>query len=176
MVNPEFAGAVAEYASNVHELVSRLRGLKVGPSWLVPAGTEEADIDTRTAFKGLFATRSFSASDELCSYEGECLRTVQALRVADKSYLMRLGPQCYVDARSCPLILARYINDCINPAGFNARFDKHPELQCARVVALRDIHPGEEIFCDYGKWYWAGCAVVPLRLSFAALHAKRGLV
>jgi SET domain-containing protein len=25
----------------------------------------------------------------------------------------------------------------------------------ARVIALRDISPGEELFVDYGKWYWA---------------------
>ena len=171
MANPEFHEAVAEYASRVHGEVSRLRGLEVGPSWLAPS---DAHAAASTSFKGLFATRSFSANQELCTYEGVCLRTVEALRVADKSYLMRLGPQCYVDARSCPLILARYINDCVNPAGFNARFDKIPELQCARVVALRDIRPGEEIFVDYGKWYWAGSAVPPLRLSFSALHSRRG--
>ena len=47
-----------------------------------------------------------------------------------------------VDTRSCPLIAARYINDCINPAGWNVRFDKQPQADppCAQVVAIRDIN------------------------------------
>ena len=27
---------------------------------------------------------------------------------------------------------------------------------CAWVISLRDISEGEELFVDYGKWYWAG--------------------
>lgn len=33
-------------------------------------------------------------------------------------------------------------------------FDKRPEDKCAYVRAMKDILPGEEIFVDYGKWYW----------------------
>jgi SET domain-containing protein len=34
------------------------------------------------------------------------------------------------------------------------KFDKRPEEQCALVIALRDIEKGEELFVDYGRWYW----------------------
>ncbi len=48
-------------------------------------------------------------------------------------------------------------------------FQKCPEDKCARVVALRDIAVGEEIFADYGKWYWA--SLKPSRMSTSALKA-----
>ena len=94
---------------------------------------------------------------------------------------MRLGEQCYIDAREkgpdggTPCI-ARYINDCINPAGINVRFDKMPlatPYPCANVVAIRDIEIGEELFVDYGKWYWTGCQIKPYRIPFMQLHLQR---
>jgi len=32
------------------------------------------------------------------------------------------------------------------------------------VVASRDIAAGEEVYVDYGKWYWAGSKILPSRL------------
>jgi hypothetical protein len=94
---------------------------------------------------------------------------------------MRLGEQCYIDARlkgpdgeeAC---IARFINDCINPAGFNVRFDKQPAAlphPRAEVVATRDITEGEELFVDYGKWYWSGAPIKPNRIPFMQLHLLR---
>eukprot|EP01031_Cornospumella_fuschlensis_P031359 gene31359-37899_t len=105
-------------------------------------------------FDGLFATSKVSRNETICKYFGKVLRTVEAMRLDDKSYLMRLGEQCYVDAREDLSCYARYINDCINPRKWNVRFDKRPSEQCAYVIALRDIEPGEELFADYGRWYW----------------------
>ena len=34
----------------------------------------------------------------------------------------------------------------------------------AEVVASRDIAAGEEVYVDYGKWYWAGSKILPSRL------------
>lgn len=144
----------------------------VARSWL--SLTPDTD-----AFDGLFALRSFEAGEVVCVYQGVVLKTTEALRlpVEEKGYLMRLGPQCYVDAGPCPLVLARYINDPINPAGYNVRFDKLPNADPpqALVVAIRSILAGEELFADYGKWYWAGCSkiVQPVRITFSALHAHR---
>jgi len=147
----------------------------VARSWLslAPAAPDAE------AFNGLFAQRSFEAGEVVCVYQGVVLKTTEALRlpVEEKGYLMRLGPQCYVDARPCPLVLARYINDPINPAGYNVRFDKLPDADPPRalVVAIRSILAGEELFANYGKWYWAGCCSVvkPVRIAFSALHAHR---
>jgi len=97
---------------------------------------------------------------------------------------MRLGPQVYVDARERLDVLARYINDCRNKLKYNVRFDKQPEVRgcvctalCYRchgggdviawplsrlceqqkralVVALRRIEAGEELYVNYGRFYW----------------------
>ena len=32
------------------------------------------------------------------------------------------------------------------------------------MVASRDIAAGEEVYVDYGKWYWAGSKILPSRL------------
>ena len=42
-------------------------------------------------------------------------------------------------------------------------FDKRLDEKCAYVVAIRDILPGEELFVDYGRWYWIGKK--PVKLS-----------
>lgn len=103
---------------------------------------------------GLFAGRRFVRGEVVCKYAGNVLRTVEAIRLKDKSYLMRLGPQVYVDAGPRLEVAARYINDCRNPLLFNVAFDKRPDQQCALVVATRDLDEGEEIFANYGKFYW----------------------
>ena len=58
-------------------------------------------------FHGLFTNRPFSKGEILCKYTGRILRTTDALKLEDKSYLMRLGEQCYVDAREYLEVKAR---------------------------------------------------------------------
>eukprot|EP00397_Hematodinium_sp_SG-2012_P026813 GEMP01028132.1.p3 GENE.GEMP01028132.1~~GEMP01028132.1.p3 ORF type:complete len:167 (+),score=36.79 GEMP01028132.1:620-1120(+) len=110
---------------------------------------------------GLFALRRFEKM-EVCSYTGTVLTTLEALRRPHKEYLMRLGPQIYIDAADDTRVLARYIND--SRRCWNARFVKLPEHERADVVAIEGIKPGAEIFADYGKWYWAGSAEKPDKL------------
>ena len=153
------------------------QGLSIRRSWL--------SLDDTCPFSGLFASKAFKQGDVICIYTGVVYRTAEALKLADKSYLMRLGEQCYIDARqygptgvgSTPC-LARYINDCINPAGYNVHFDKSPSTlpyPCTYVLAKRDINKNEELFADYGKRYWAGCAhsITPYRIPFMELHMRR---
>jgi len=47
-----------------------------------------------------------------------------------------------------------YLNDVFDASRLNARFDKSRKTRSARVVALRDIGEGEEIFASYGRSYW----------------------
>lgn len=65
----------------------------------------------------------------------------------------------------------RYINDCINPAGYNVEFVKLPHLGCALVRALRDIAPYEELFVSYGSKYWM--MQKPVRPTFTEIRAIR---
>lgn len=61
----------------------------------------------RCNFEGLFANRVFKKDEIICIYRGTVLRTKEALNLSDKSYLMRLGEQCYVDAKDHLDTLAR---------------------------------------------------------------------
>ena len=141
--------------------IQRVFGVEVRGSW-IPGGGQ-----------GLFATASMSQGQLICQYIGHIMTTSEAMRTPDKSYLMRLGGFTYVDAKASPECLARYINDCRNPLGYNVTFVKKPEEHCADIIATRDISVGEELFADYGKWYWIGMS--PNRLSLAQLLKLRGI-
>ena len=93
-----------------------------------------------------------------------------ALKLKDKSYLMRLGEQCYIDAKDNLNCLARYINDCRNPSGYNVTFLKLPNLKIAKIIAIKTILKNEEIFVNYGKWYWIGSNIIPKKLTFKQLY------
>lgn len=155
--------------------------LNHSPSSFLYAKRSWLSVEGGEVFDGLFTGVPIKQGTVITLYIGEIYRTAEALKVPDKSYLMRLGEQCYIDARvqgpdGGPPCIARYINDCINPAGINVRFDKMPTAQphpCAHVVALRSIAAGEELFVDYGKWYWTGAPIKPVRIPFMQLHLLR---
>jgi uncharacterized protein len=157
-MNREFDIAISIYDYPVES-----SSLEVKESWILGG-----------AFLGLFAKTAIPEGQVVCEYFGAQLSTVEAMRSTDKSYLMRLGPQTYIDARLCLRCLARFINDCRNPLGYNVRFDKKPDKMVALVTSIRDIEPGEEIFVDYGKWYWA--TTPSTRLSVSELLRLRGIV
>lgn len=167
--NPQYELAIKRYCCKCLYNDS----LEVKTSWLPGCG-----------FAGLFTRRFFKQGEIVCVYIGRELTTKEAMHLTNKEYLMRLGPQRYIDAKLHTDILARYINDPINPAGWNVVFNKKPEHGCAEVVALRDITAGEEIFVSYGKWYWlsayslcstdnSGRYDAPVRLGFKELSVLR---
>jgi SET domain-containing protein len=137
--NPEFDRDVAIYAAK-----------KLYNERLIVAPTSLPNCD----FLGLYAGRALVKGEVVCKYIGDRYRTIEAIRLKDKSYLMRLGEQSYVDAEPHKDVFARYMNDCINPTGWNVEFLKLPDKGCALVVALRDIAVHEELFVSYGKRYW----------------------
>ncbi|OQS07026.1 hypothetical protein THRCLA_20233 [Thraustotheca clavata] len=108
----------------------------------------------QNAGNGLFALQSFGAGDVVCVYHGDILTTREALQVEDKSYLMRLGKGVYIDARDHPDVIARYINDCRSKGVHNVAFEKDPIKKRAIVRAIRPIAPNEELYVNYGTWYW----------------------
>ena len=144
-MNIDFKDQVKSY---LYDLVTELNNnVYVDKSWMNSAG------------KGLFAKNEFQTGDIVACYTGVIYNTSNAIKLRDKSYLMRLGTKLYVDARECPLVFARYINDCRNVAGYNVTFDKIESEKYALVKATRPIYKGEEIFVDYGRWYWAGANI-----------------
>ncbi len=124
---------------------------------------------------GLITTIPRKAGDLICTYRGKRLRTRDAMKTSDKRYLMRLGPQSYVDAKYCFHSPARYINDCRNENGYNIEMLKVPEEGIARVVATRDVKAGDELYARYGKFYWLGSHIVATILSDGELVPQREL-
>eukprot|EP00435_Cladocopium_sp_Y103_P020313 s1327_g4.t4 len=143
--------------SHAEDAVSPAVPLEVRPSLL-----------GEDAGNGLFVLQAVSPGEVLCEYRGRLLCTSEAMRLENKSYLMRIGPQEYIDAREELEVLARFINDCRNPAVYNVRFEKRPGEGRAMVVAVRPISAGEELFVDYGRWYWASLRPKQLAVKHAA--------
>ena len=69
--------------------------LEVRPSWI------------NQSFLGLFAKEFIRKGQIVCYYRGRQLNTVEAFRIDDKSYLMRICSQIYIDAKDSPECLAR---------------------------------------------------------------------
>uniref|UniRef100_A0A7S0DXQ9 SET domain-containing protein n=1 Tax=Hanusia phi TaxID=3032 RepID=A0A7S0DXQ9_9CRYP len=116
---------------------------------------------------GLFAARDFVEGETICRYQSPhgTMTTREAVQLEDKSFLMRLGPQTYVDLKHVPEVKARYINDCRQVDRHNVRFLKRPDEGYADVVAMRDIQCGEELYVDYGRFYWFGSKTLPSKLA-----------
>lgn len=103
---------------------------------------------------GLFATKCHVKDSVICEYMGVVWPNAVAWKLEDKSYLMKLGEGIYIDAKQCVHVLARYINDSRCAREYNVRFHKLPWEHKAQVIALRDIEAGEELYVDYGRFYW----------------------
>jgi hypothetical protein len=102
---------------------------------------------------GLFATRSFAAGEELCEYDGDLLTSWQQWRTPDLTYVAMAGKDRFVDAGPYPEVKARYINHRFDLEQVNAQYVDAPGHRVF-VRAVRPIHPGEEIYADYGPSYW----------------------
>lgn len=59
------------------------------------------------AFLGLYTKKPFKQGNIVCKYIGDYMRTIEAIRLQDKSYLMRLGEQTYIDALPYEQVYAR---------------------------------------------------------------------
>ena len=140
----------------------QFNSVKVSQSWIPCSGL------------GLFANKKILYGEIICTYFGTKYCTVEALKLHDKSYLMRLGIQCYIDSNQHLDCLARYINDCRNKLCYNDRFNKNCSDGIAQVIAIRDIEENEELYVDYGKWYWL--SLNPSKLKFMEVQNNKSKI
>ena len=127
------------------------RGVAARPSLLAGAGN------------GLFALRDFAQGEEVADYFGEVLNLMQSIKRENRDYVMGgFGLNAYVDASAAVDCSGRYINDNFNKERINARFDRDRRARRARVVALRRIAAGEEIYASYGEDYWRPRGINPV--------------
>ncbi|MGY1716804.1 SET domain-containing protein-lysine N-methyltransferase [Geodermatophilus sp. SYSU D01106] len=108
---------------------------------------------------GAFARRPFAPGEEVSVYSGTTLSTVQALRTPDWRYVVGLGKsrkgrRVWIDARTRPEVLARYVNHHFDAERRNIRTDVRPDDGTWVMTASRPIAEGDELYCDYGSFYW----------------------
>ena len=91
----------------------------------------------------------------ICYYTGHRHNFLSQKYLKDRSYLLNVGEDLFVDPGPSLHIKARYINDPLNEEAVNCKYV--PELSMFRcaVVVTRDIFPGEELFVSYGSIYWS---------------------
>ena len=174
------AGAVAARLARAYRQRRRRRrqrereaAYRVGPAW---RRLRVAPSTIDGAGEGLFATERIAANETIGFYRGEVLTLREAVALKDRDYLMGgFGPNAHVDARDAFAMPGRYVNDAFDASRLNARFDKSKATRSARVVALRDIGEGEEIFASYGRSYWSargfderGRSLLPVRERWRA--------
>jgi hypothetical protein len=123
--------------------------LKIAPSTIPGAGN------------GVFATDVIPAGADLGGYEGRYITEAEWLALAEKGqaeYVMSLPECAYPAIEPYKLIDGREgsIHSRINyaPPGFqNAEIRFFCEPPYARIITLRRIEKGEELFMDYGPDY-----------------------
>ena len=135
------------------------------------------DSCVECAGKGLFfRPRSSSSSSSssrgvipkgsvICYYYGDIHSFHSSKELGDRSYLMLVDGDILVDPKPHSHILARFVNDPINAKHYNCRYEPDAEHFRSKVVATRDIQPGEEIFAPYGDAYWSQQSYEPKILT-----------
>lgn len=106
--------------------------------------SEVAPADSPIHGTGLFARRGFSSGETLVAYTGPVLDRPPPPDHEGRIHALELGDGRWIDG-SHPSNLARHANHGCDP---NA--EAVADGDTVRLVARRDIAPGEEITFDYG--------------------------
>jgi SET domain-containing protein len=102
---------------------------------------------------GLFARRTIRKGDTIGPYTGKVITDAQAERepYVRSHYILWVCRDCNIVAEGSRAAYTRYINHSDRP---NARFVISTRWKKARVEAIKRIRTGEEIFLDYGPYFW----------------------
>jgi len=110
----------------------------------------------RDAGKGLFAKVNISPGDTIGPYTGIVLSDKEVDRepYVDSDYVLWVCKDHNIVGEGPGASYVRFINHHDKP---NCRFVVSTRWKKARVEAIKRIRPGEEIFVDYGPYYWEEC-------------------
>ena len=102
---------------------------------------------------GLFAKVPIAIEDTIGHYTGELItwEELRAGRYAGSDYLLALTRNLLLAAEGPKANYCRYINHSEEP---NAFLVVSTRWKTARIEAIEEIRPGEEIFFNYGEDYW----------------------
>jgi SET domain-containing protein len=101
--------------------------------------------------KGVFALKPIAAGERILEYTGEIITWTEALRRhphdpkdPNHTFYFHLDDKYVIDAKVGGNT-SRWINHACEP-----NCEAQQEGQQVFIEALRDLHPGEELFYDYG--------------------------
>ncbi len=108
------------------------------------------------AGNGLFTAMPIYKNEVIAVFKGKILSGQQARQLALAkldAYFINMVNGTIMDSRNTKCF-AKYANDAQTKNKNNARITLDENNKVC-LQALRDIALGEEIFCSYGKRYWA---------------------
>ncbi len=150
--------ALRERSLQVREEMNKERWNRFNPDLALDDFLDVKDSSIEGGGLGLFTSIPVEVGTILCYYQGHEHTFASIKDVNDKSYLMLVGEQLFVDPRLTLSVKARYINDPINPILHNVEFRPEVSRSRAAVVATKKLAVGDELFVSYGESYWAQAA------------------
>lgn len=112
------------------------------------------------AGQGLYAIQVIEKKQFICEYKGSKLK-YPPLNETHLDYIVYCERDLYVDATDYLDSLGRYANDLLPQdkkqfpyLRINARFCYNNRTKTMKLMAIRNIEKGEEIFVSYGPAYW----------------------
>ena len=118
--------------------------------------SEHFDVDKSTiemAGQGLFSRVKIRSGDTIGQYTGIVLSddAVNRAPYVDSDYVLWVCKDCNIVGEGPKSNHTRYINHHIKP---NCHIVSSTRWKKARIEAIKIIKPGQELFIDYGPYYW----------------------
>jgi uncharacterized protein len=109
---------------------------------------------------GLFARARIRVGDTIGYYTGEVIteREYENGHHADSRYILWVARTHIIVGEGPKANYTRYLNHSSRP---NAAMVVSTRWKTARFEAIRAIRPGDEVFFDYGEYYWSSLEVTP---------------
>lgn len=107
---------------------------------------------------GLFTRRTIYKGDTIGPYTGIVLTDDEANEepYCKSHYMLWVCKDCNIVSEGESACYTRYINHSDNP---NTRFVVSTRWKTARVEAIKRILQGQELFLDYGPWFWEASGI-----------------
>ena len=112
------------------------------------------------AGNGLFTSINIFKDEIISIFKGETLTDKEAAKRAknnEDGYFINMLDGTILDSKNISCF-AKYANDSQGlkkmPHPYNAEIGLDDDEKVC-LIAIKKIQPGEEIFCSYGKKYWA---------------------
>jgi uncharacterized protein len=110
------------------------------------------------AGKGIFAKHDIKKGITVAQYIGVMVPMYFVdLNFYDSDYIFQsINELLAIDANDPLSCYGRYANDSLSQMKINVKFTKAMNEDGAKLIAIKDIKKGDEIFISYGYNYWSG--------------------